>query len=340
MGTRVGPRTVKFSSPPIIISAASVAGKSEREGPFGRTFDVVFDDDLWEEKTYELSERKMFSEAVKTALSKASLQPDSISFLFGGDLLNQIISSGFSARDLCIPFFGLYGACSTISEALILGAMAIDGGFAQYAICGTSSHFATAERQFRNPLELGTPKTPTAQNTVTAAGAAILSSNRDENCPAITFATVGRVLDMGITDVNNMGAAMAPAAAETIICHLEETGKQPKDYDFIITGDLGKFGSELLIELAMGTGYDLSENHRDCGILIYQGKPNMNCGGSGCGCSASLLCGHFYGEMRHGNIKSILFVATGALHSPISALQGESVPSIAHAVSIEMGYGS
>ena len=340
MGMRVGTKTVKFMLPPRIIASAAIAGKAEKEGPYGNTFDLVVDDDLWGEKTYELAERKMSKTAIETAITKAGLTPNDISYLFGGDLLNQIISSGFCARDIGIPFFGLYGACSTMAESLVLGAMVTDGGFGKYMVCATSSHFATAERQFRNPLELGTPKTPTSQNTATAAGAAIVSSIQEPQHPFITFATAGRVVDLGVNDVNNMGAAMAPAAAETIITHLEDTGRKADDYDYIITGDLGIFGSQLLIELASSAGHDLSSNHQDCGVLIYHGKDNVNCGGSGCGCSASLLCGHFLNTMRQGTIKRILFVATGALHSPTSALQGETVPSIAHAVSIEREYKS
>ncbi len=338
MGLRLGPTTVQFSSPPNILSSISVAGKTEKDGAYGLSFDITFDDDLWGEKTYELAERKMFQKAAETVIEKASLKPDDISLLFGGDLLNQIISSGFAARELGIPFVGLYGACSTMAESLMLGAMAVDGGFAQYAVCGTSSHFATAERQFRYPLELGTPKTPTSQNTVTAAGAVLLTSLRGQY-PAVTHATTGRVIDMGINDVNNMGAAMAPAAAETIICHLEETQRKADYYDAIITGDLGTFGSELLIKLANDEGQDLSTVHKDCGAMIYEENALMHCGGSGCGCGASMLGGYFINEMRGGRLNKILFVATGALHSPTSALQGETIPSIAHAVSIEMGYG-
>ncbi len=338
MGLRLGPRTVQFSSPPNILSSISVAGKAEKKGPYGLSFDITFDDDLWGEKTYELAERKMLQKAVETAIEKASLKPNDIQYLFGGDLLNQIISSGFAARELAIPFIGLYGACSTMAESLMLGAMAVDGGFAQYAICATSSHFATAERQFRYPLELGTPKTPTSQNTVSASGAALLTSLRG-NYPAVTHATTGRVVDMGINDVNNMGAAMAPAAAETIICHLDETQRKDDYYDAVITGDLGTFGSELLMKLTRDAGHDLTAVHKDCGAMIYEGDPQAHCGGSGCGCGASMLNGYFLNEMRGGRLNKILFVATGALHSPTSALQGESIPSIAHAVSIEMGYG-
>ncbi len=337
MGIRVGSRTIRFDTPPNIIAYASVAGKDEKNGPYGSCFDVTFEDELWGEKTYELTERKMQLTVSENAVNKAGLIPDDIQLLVGGDLLNQIISSGFVARQLGIPFIGLYGACSTMSESTLVGAMTVDGGFSQHTLCTTSSHFATAERQFRMPLELGTPKTPTSQHTATAAGAVVLSAKRGQY-PSVTYATPGRVVDMGIKDVNNMGAAMAPAAVETIICHLEDTGKAPSDFDAIVTGDLGTFGSDLLIKYASEAGWDISGVHKDCGALLYEGNDLMHCGGSGCGCSASMLCGFFLPELIKGNMKRILFVATGALHSPTSALQGETIPCIAHAVTIETGY--
>ena len=338
MNKRIGPRTVRFEHPPILLSAASAAGKSEREGPYGEAFDIAVEDDLWGEKTYELAERKLLVKVTEAAIARAGLKADDISYMLAGDLLNQIISSGFAARQLGLPFIGLYGACSTMSESLMVGSMIVDGGFADYLVCATSSHFATAERQFRMPLELGTPKTPTAQNTATASGAVILSSVRDKAYPAVTHVTTGRVVDFGVKDANNMGAAMAPAAAETILTHLKETGRNADYYDHIITGDLGTFGSQLLSEIAGQAGVQLN-NHLDCGAMIYAGNPMMHCGGSGCGCSASMLSGHFYKRMMAGEIKRVLFTATGALHSPTSTLQGESVPSIAHAVAIEMGCG-
>lgn len=338
MGSRIGKKTIRFNNPPNIGAAFAIAGQKEKQGPYGQSFDLTFADDLWGEKTYELAERKIFLKAVESVVERAGLLPDDISFLYGGDLLNQIISSGFAAREIGIPFFGLYGACSTMAESIILGSMAVDGGFAQYVVCATSSHFATAERQFRNPLELGTPKPPESQNTVSASGAALLTAARG-NFPSVTFATAGRVIDLGATDTNNMGAAMAPAAAETIITHLEDTGRKPDYYDKIATGDLGTFGASLFHKIASDAGYDFSGVFCDCGALIYGGDINMKCGGSGCGCAASMLCGHFYKEFMQQRIKKLLFVATGALHSPTSALQGESIPSIAHAVSIEMGCG-
>lgn len=338
MNKRVGPRTVRFDHPPIILSTTSAAGKAEREGPYGSEFDIAVEDDLWGEKTYELAERKLIVKVTEAAIARAGLKTDDISYLLAGDLLNQIISSGFAARQLGLPFIGLYGACSTMSESLMVGSMLVDGGFADYIACATSSHFATAERQFRLPLELGTPKTPTSQNTATASGCAIISSVRDATYPAVTFATTGRVVDFGVNDVNNMGAAMAPAAAETILSHLQETGRTPDYYDHIVTGDLGIFGSQMLGEITSAAGTPLP-NHLDCGAMIYAGNDQMHCGGSGCGCSASMFCGHFYKRLMGGALSRLLFIATGALHSPTSALQGETVPSIAHAVAIEMGCG-
>ena len=338
MNKRIGPRTVQFEHPPIILSTASAAGKAEREGPYGAEMDIAVEDDLWGEKTYELAERKLLVKVAEAAIARAGLKADDISYMLAGDLLNQIISSGFAARQLGLPYIGLYGACSTMSESMMVGSMIVDGGFANYLLCATSSHFATAERQFRLPLELGTPKTPTSQNTATASGALILSSVRDTAYPAVTYATTGRVVDFGVNDVSNMGAAMAPAAAETILSHLQETGRTPDYYDHIITGDLGTFGSQMLSEIAEAAGTPLP-NHLDCGAMIYAGNDKMHCGGSGCGCSASMFCGHFYKRMMDGAISRVLFVATGALHSPTSTLQGETVPSIAHAVAIEMGGG-
>lgn len=330
----VGHRTVKFTSKPPLVSCASIAGNSEKSGPYGSYFDQTFEDGLWGEKTYESAERKMLIRVSEDALKKANLLPENISYMIGGDLLNQIISSGFAARALGIPFIGVYGACSTMAESIMLGAMLADGGFACNVLCTTSSHYATAERQFRSPLELGTPKTPTAQNTVTGAGAVIISASNEGDFPVITHATAGRVIDMGVNDVNNLGAAMAPAAAETIISHLQDTDRKADYYDCIITGDLGTFGSDMLLNTMYGHGYDISSNHRDCGSLIYGGDKSMGCGGSGCGCGAVMMCGYFINEIKNGKINRILYVATGALHSPTSMLQKETIPSIAHAVAI------
>ena len=335
MYKKVGKRTSKFWSKPFIIGHAGVAGKSEKEGPMGAHFDVTFDDDLWGEKTWELTERKMFIEAVNLAIARAGLKNDDIDYLFGGDLLNQIISAGFAARETGIPFIGLFGACSTMAESLLTGAVFVDGGFAKHAVCATSSHFATAERQFRYPLELGTPKTPTSQVTVTGAGATVLAKEGKKGMPRITYATAGRVIDMGIKDANNMGAAMAPAALETMLTHLEDTQRNPHDYDLIVTGDLGTYGSEILIKKAKDQNIDLSGVYTDCGVEIFKGKKNSYCGGSGCGCAGSMLNAYYLKKLEQRELRRLLFIATGALLSPTSTQQGETIPCIAHAIAIE-----
>jgi stage V sporulation protein AD len=333
---KIGKQTVKLSNPPSIISTASIVGPKEGEGPLKDYFDIILNDDLFGEDSWEKAESKMNREAIRHALTKLNMQPDQIDYLFGGDLLNQIISSSFAARELKIPFFGLYGACSTMSESLSLAAMIIDGGFADYSIATTSSHFSSAERQFRFPLELGNQRPPTAQWTTTGSGAAIVA--KDGNGPFITHITTGRVMDFGIKDANNMGAAMAPAAADTLIRHFEDTGFKPSSYDLIISGDLGKVGTELTIELASKNGYDISRNYTDCGLKIFDlEKQDVHAGASGCGCSAVVFCGYLYQELLKGNIKKLLLMSTGALLSPTSTLQGESIPGIAHAITIEAG---
>lgn len=335
MDKKIKKATVFFYEPVYVKGFGSVVGKKEKESWLGDWFDIAFDEDLWGEKSWEKCERKMVLKAVEVALAKAGINENETDYLIGGDLLNQIISASYSARELGIPFFGIYGACSTMAESMMLGAMLIDGGFAKNIACATSSHFATAERQFRNPLELGTPKTPTAQWTVVGAGASILSKQGEKFYPKITYATTGRVLDFGIKDANNMGAAMAPAAAETIMIHLEETGRDISYYDKVVTGDLGKLGAGILFDLLNEEGIKACDNYFDCGIEIYKENDNMNCGGSGCGCGGSVLNGYFIKNMIEGVFKRILFVATGALHSPTSTGQGESIPAIAHAVAIE-----
>lgn len=331
---KMGTQTVKLYSPPTILTTASIVGPKEGEGPLSSYFDLVLNDDLYQEKTWEKAESKMTKETIKMALQKIKLTPEKIDYFFGGDLLNQIISSSFAARELKVPFFGLYGACSTMTESLSLASMIIDGGFADYCIAATSSHFSSAERQYRFPLELGSQRPPTSQWTVTGAGAAILGSKGEG--PYITYVTTGRVIDFGIKDANNMGAAMAPAAADTIIRHFKDTGRRPNDYDLIITGDLGQVGKELAIQVAGENGYDLRGRFTDCGVEIFDlDKQDVHAGGSGCGCSAVTLCGYLYSEMKKGNINRLLIISTGALLSPTSTLQGESIPSVAHAVAIE-----
>lgn len=333
---KLGMQTVKLANPPSILSTASIVGTKEGQGPLRDYFDVILNDDLYEEKSWEKAETKMSKESIKMALNKIKMSPDKVDYLFAGDLLNQIIVSSFAARELKIPFFGLYGACSTMCESLSLASMIIDGGFADFAIAATSSHFCAAERQFRFPLEMGGQRPPTAQWTVTGAGAAVLGNKG--NGPFVTYTTTGRIMDFGVKDANNMGAAMAPAAADTIIGHFKDTGFTPDSYDLIISGDLGKVGRELTIELVKKNGHDISKKFKDCGLEIFDlSRQDVKSGGSGCGCSAAVFCGYLYDEILKGNLNRMLLISTGALLSPTSTQQGESIPSVAHAVTIERG---
>ncbi len=328
-----GGQTVQLPSRPRLLAWASVVGKKEGEGPLAATFDVVGSEDSFGEKSWEKAETAMQKLALSTALKKAALAPSALDWLLAGDLLNQCIGSAFAARDQDIPFLGLYGACSTMAESLSLAALLLDGGFGAHAAAMTSSHFCSAERQYRTPLEYGGQRTPTAQWTVTGSGCVILG--QEGPGPAVTHVTVGKVVDKGIRDANNMGAAMAPAAADTILAHFRDTGRKPSDYDLVITGDLGQLGHELLGELLKREGLELP-HLADCGTLIYdlQGQ-DVHCGGSGCGCSAAVLCGLLLGGLREGRWKRILFCGTGALLSPTSTQQGESIPSVCHGVVIE-----
>lgn len=335
MGKRIGNQTIAFANPPAIIATASIVGPKEGQGPLGDLFDKVVQDPLYNEKSWERAESKFFQEAVQMAVQKSGYQLSDMQVLLAGDLLNQIISSNFAARELDIPFIGLYGACSTMAESLAMAAVMVDGGFADLAVAAVSSHNLTAERQYRFPTEQGVQRPPFAQWTVTGAGAAVVSSQGGG--PRITHATIGRVIDMGIKNPNEMGAAMAPAAADTIYTHLQDTGRQPQDYDLIITGDLAKIGRDITIELLKQKGLDVSHNFNDCGILIFDESQDVHAGGSGCACSAVVACSKLIPEVKKGIHKRILFIATGALLSPISYQQGESIPCIAHAVVIENG---
>jgi len=329
----VGRQSVSLPTPPSILTTASVVGKKEGEGPLRDTFDHISDDAYFGQKTWEKAESQMVKLAVTKALDKAKLSASEIDFVFAGDLLNQCIGSTFGLRGLEIPMFGLFGACSTMAEALALGSMVIDGGFADRVAVVTSSHFCTAERQFRLPLEYGGQRTPTAQWTVTGAGAAILAS--DGPGPYIKHITCGIITDEGIKDANNMGAAMAPAAYSTISAHFRDLSISPSEYDLIVTGDLGALGAEILLDFFRNDGIDLAPNYNDCGLMIYDREgQDVHAGASGCGCSATVLCGHLIESMRSGRYNRILFAGTGALLSTVSAQQGESIPSICCAVTL------
>ena len=328
-------QTIEFRNRPKIIGSYSIVGPKEGQGCFGEYFDYVMKDDLFDEKTYELAERKMFEQAVTGAIEKAGLTNADINLMLAGDLLNQIISSSYTARDFSIPYLGMFGACSTMAETLAIGATLINGGHFNNVVCATGSHFSTAERQFRFPLELGNQRVPTSQWTVTAAGASVLSLEGEG--PEITMATFGKVVDFGIVDVNNMGAAMAPSAASVIHTHFEDTGRKPSDYDLIVTGDLGKLGAEILVDLLEDKGIKLGINYSDCGHSYFTRNQDTMCGASGCGVSASVLNSYIYKKMKKGEYKRVLFVPTGALMSTTASQQGESIPGVSHAIVIEAG---
>lgn len=331
MSHRLSRDTILLEHTPSILSYASVVGKKEGEGPLARHFDVICDDTTFGEETWEKSESQMQKNAISKALEKAALSNADIDLLFAGDLLNQCIGSAYGLRDLNIPFYGLYGACSTMAESLSLASLFADNHLVRYAAAVTSSHFCSAERQFRQPLEYGGQRPPTAQWTVTGSGALIVGDS--EKPPYVRAVTIGKITDLGIKDINNMGAAMAPAAASTIQAFLKDTKTNPGDYDLILTGDLGKVGSELLIDLLKRDSIDISQVHNDCGKLIYDFETqDVHAGGSGCGCCASVLCSYILKRISEGALKNVLFTATGALMSTTSFQQGESIPGIAHLV--------
>ena len=329
---KLGKQTYKFERKPIIISGFGVAGPKEGEGNLKDYFDKILEDDRLGEKSYEKAESEMHYFAILSAIKKAELEVNQSDCMMAGDLLNQIVSSTFSARELEIPYLGLYNACSTFSESLLLASFLISSGNMKYITCSTSSHFSSAERLYRYPLELGTQMTPTAQWTVTGSGCCVLSSSGEG--VAIDSATIGKVVDYDITDTNNMGAAMAPACADTIKTHLLETGRNADYYDAIITGDLGIFGSQMLEELLQSDGIDISSRHRDCGKMIFRESQKVKMGGSGAGCSSLVFSTYFLKQFEEGEIKKALFLPTGALMSKDSSLQGETIPAISHAISL------
>ena len=330
---RIGRRTIALGTPPSVLSFANIGGKFEAEGPLSGYFDELSQDSFFGEKTWEKAESAMQKKVVRRALDQARLKPGDIGYILAGDLLNQCIGSSFGLRELGIPFYGLYGACSTMGESLSLAAMLIDGGFAERTAAVTSSHFCTAERQYRMPVPYGSQRTPTAQWTATASGCTILG--REGPGPYITHVTCGKIVDKGISDPNNMGAAMAPAAYDTLSAFFRDTGTAPKDYDLIITGDLGELGHGIVRDFFSRDGVELGDRFQDCGLLLYDREgQDMHAGASGCGCSASVLNGYLLTEMRRGKWKKIVFAPTGALLSPTSSFQGESIPGICHAVCI------
>ena len=335
----LGKQTLLFSSRPSVLSYASIAGKKEGEGPLASGFDQISEDTKFGMDTWEQAESQMQTLALQTALKKASLSPAAVDVLFGGDLLNQCIGTAFSMRGTDIPFVGLYGACSTMAESLSLAAMAVDGTYATHAVAITSSHFASAERQYRLPLEYGGQRTPTAQWTVTGSGAVVLCAH--DAPPYIRSATIGKIVDLKVKDANNMGAAMAPAFVDTVLAHFRDTGLSPSDYDLIVSGDLGSVGKSLAADLFRREGYILGDKLEDCGTLVYDlDAQDVHAGGSGCGCSAIVLCSHLMEKLKRKQYRNILFCGTGALLSPVSTQQGESIPAICHAVSITMEGGT
>jgi stage V sporulation protein AD len=332
-----GHQTWVFPGKPVIISTGTVAGPLEAQGPLAGDIDLLHGD-LWlGQDSYEKAEKKMLEEACETAIRKAGLQKQDIQFFLAGDLLNQIISSSFTARTLAVPYLGLYGACSSSMESLALGSLIVDSKSGNYVICGAVSHNASVEKQYRYPTEYGSQKPPTAQWTVTGAGVALLASEGEG--PRVTSATIGRVVDMGLSDPFNMGSAMAPAAVDTITAHFRDLRVSASDYDLIVTGDLGKVGHRIAADLFKKHGLEIPEDKfNDCGLLIYSDdQPEVLAGGSGCGCSAVVTFGHILNKMKRGELHKVLVVATGALLSPLSYQQKESIPCIAHAVSIEYG---
>ena len=331
-----GRQSFVLNRPPVITDWASIAGKKEAEGPLSHTFDSKCRDTYFGQKTWEQAEKFMQQQALKKLSEKSGVPQMDFDIVFSGDLLNQCIGSSFSLRNTGIPHLGLYGACSTMAESLLMASMAVGGGFAQTVVAMTSSHFASSERQYRFPLGYGGQRTPTSQWTVTGAGAALVrASGRG---PKITACTIGTVTDLGIKDANNMGAAMAPAAYSTIRTHFEDLKTSPEDYSLIVTGDLGQLGKELLLELAKRDGLSLGGKLTDCGTLVFDNtRQDVHAGGSGCGCSAITLCGYLLAQLNSGKLKKILFCGTGALLSPTSTQQGLPIPGICHAVCISGG---
>ena len=335
MAKKISRNTFLTDNSPSIKAFASIAGSKESEGPIGTCFDKIETDSYFGQDTWEKAESELQKQTVGLAISKAGLKDADIDYILSGDLINQCIGTTYGLRSLNIPFLGIYGACSTMAEGLLLGSLLTDSGIGGNIAAATSSHFSTAERQFRFPLSYGGQRTPSAQGTCTASGAVILSP--EGGAPYIRGASIGTITDLGITDANNMGAAMAPAALDTLVTHLQDTGRQPSYYDAIITGDLGYIGKEILQEMAQTKGYNINANYDDCGVLMFdKQKQDTHSGGSGCACIATVFSGYFYKQLKEKKMKKILLIATGALMNSTSMQQGETIPGIAHAISIEI----
>lgn len=333
MAQRIGQRTLRFDNPPVIRGYASVVGKKEDSGPLAGTFDVVSSDSHFGQKSWELAESKMRQLAIETAVKKASYRMSDLHVILAGDLLNQCIGSAFASVQSNVPYLGLYGACSTMAEGLLVGACLTDGGFADRLVASASSHFCAAERQYRFPLAYGGQRPPTAQWTATASGAAVL-----DRCPGnltLTHAIIGQMVEMGVKDANNMGAAMAPAAYHTLRTLMNDLDAKPCDFDRIVTGDLADVGANLLVRLFRQDGIDLTPVYSDCGSMLYGDDQDAHAGGSGCGCSAAVLCGTLLHDMQAGKFKRLVFAGTGALMSPTSIQQGQPIAGVCHAVVIE-----
>lgn len=333
----LGKQSVKFTSPVYLVNSASVVGKKEGEGPLGELFDVVIKDDKDGFNTWEEAESALQRDAVTTLLQKSGIRAENVRYLFAGDLLGQSIASTFGLMTFELPYFGLYGACSTCGLSISLGSMAVAGGYAENVICVTSSHFASAEKEFRFPLSYGNQRPLSATWTVTGSGAFLLSAHKTDGARAvISGITTGKIVDYGVKDSMNMGACMAPAAAEIIMQHMKDFNTKPEDYDRIITGDLGVVGQEILIDLLLQKGINIEKQHMDCGIEIYDGDTqDTHSGGSGCGCSAVVLSAYILRKIEEGTWKKVLFIPTGALLSKTSFNEGQSVPGVAHAVILE-----
>jgi stage V sporulation protein AD len=330
---KMGKQSISYTSPPYIVSTATIAGPMEGEGKIGTQYDKVLDDNINGEKSWEKCESYMLEWVIQTATQKGQLSINDIDVILAGDLLNQLMAAHFAVRNIGRPFLGLYGACSTLAEGTLVGSVLIDGGFAERVALAASSHHDAAERQYRFPTELGVQRPPTTQWTVTGSGAMVLAVQGTG--PRVTAATIGKIVDMGLKDPNAMGPAMAPAAADTIYNHLVDTQRDPGYYDMIFTGDLGMVGKELTIQLLKEKGYDITSNYEDCGCMIYYDNQDVHSGASGCASSALAFCAQIYNQLQQKTYSRVLLVGTGCLHSPTSYQQKESIPCIAHAVAIE-----